>query len=348
MEFSNIKEEIVYHKFKFDRERIKQFLEKQNLKFDKDISYTVNLKDENKIVATGSFSGKVLKCIAVDPEYKGMGLSNRIVTHLVQEQYHRGNTHLFLYTKPENKKMFTELGFHTISEIPSKVILMENVQNGIETYLKEISKYKIDKKIVSSIVVNCNPFTLGHQYLIEYAASRSDQVNVFVVWEDRSSFPADIRYKLVVDGVKHLSNVVVHKGKDYIISDATFPSYFIKDEQEIVKTHALLDLKVFTEHIAPALGISRRYVGEEPYCPVTKNYNEVMKKVLPEGGIEVFVIPRLTKGDTAVSASKVRECIRKGNLSEVKNLVPETTYAFLESEEAQEIINKIRMSHKRH
>lgn len=322
--------------------RLGAFLNKQGLTLDKDIEYSMALTDSGRIAAAGSFTGRVLKCIAVDEEYKGRGLSARVVTHLVNEQYRRGRTHLFVYTKPENKPIFSELGFYPVSEVPSKVVLMENRVDGIKKYLEEISAGRKKGCFSAAVVVNCNPFTLGHQYLIEYAAARYNILDVFVLWEDKSGFPSETRYRLVNEGVQHIPNAVVHKGKDYIISEATFPSYFIKEYQDYVETHAKLDLTVFTDHIAPALGIVKRFVGEEPYCPVTSVYNCIMKEVLPAKGIDVEVVPRISHKGKAISASRVRELIQIGEMDKVKELVPETTYNYLISSEAEEIIKRIQ------
>ena len=46
-----------------------------------------------------------------------------------------------------------------------------------------------------------------------------------------------------------------------LVSNATFPSYFLKDEAAVIDGHARLDLAVFTK-IAAALNITARYVGE--------------------------------------------------------------------------------------
>ena len=348
MWYDNIREQVINLQLQAERRQLQEFLKKQNLSLDRDIEYTVALFDGEKRAAAGSFGGRILKCIAVDEEYKNMGLSSKVVTHLVNEAYSRGKTHLFIYTKPENKIIFSELGFYAIAEVPSKVALMENRPDGIKKYLEEIAKDNGDKKASTAVIVNCNPFTLGHKYLIDYAASRCERLHVFVLWEDKSSFPAEVRYRLVEEGVRHLSNVVLHKGKDYIISDATFPSYFIKEYQELVETHARLDLEIFSRYIAPALGINRRFVGEEPYCKVTAAYNAVMNEVLPAYGIDVQVVPRKIKDGCPISASRVRELIREGKLDEVKLLVPESTYRFLLSSEAERIIKHIQPNSQRH
>ena len=196
--------------------------------------------------------------------------------------------------------IFSDLGFYPIAEVPSKVVLMENKPTGINNYLKEIiqknEQILLDHKSKNrsgAIIVNCNPFTLGHQYLIEYAAFKCQTLHIFVLQEDKSSFQSEIRYSLVKEGIQHLDNVVLHTGKDYIISDATFPSYFIKEFQDVVETHARLDLEIFTSYIAPTLGIQKRFVGEEPYCKVTAAYNSVMQEVLPAHGMEIEVVPRM-------------------------------------------------------
>lgn len=328
-----------------EKECLKAFLSGQGLSMDRDIEYSMVLTDRERIVATGSFSDRILKCIAVDDEYKGLGLSARVITHLVNEEYARCRTHLFIYTKPENRQIFSELGFYPIAEVPGKVVLMENRQDGILRYLDEITAQTGTIIPSAAVVVNCNPFTSGHKYLLEYAAARCKMLHVFVVWEDRSVFPAEVRYRLVREGIAHLPGVIVHKGRDYIISNATFPSYFIKLYEDVVETHARLDLEIFSQYMAKRLDIRKRFVGEEPYCPVTSAYNQMMLRVLPPRGIEVEVVPRITSGTGAISASRVRELLGRGEMDLVKEMVPETTFRFLLSEEGEQIINRIKSTY---
>lgn len=341
MEYLNLEEAII-EKNDFKRlKEVEEFLLKQELRFDKSIEYTVAVYDEGKMIATGSFEDRILKCIAVDDNYKGMGISNKIVSDLINEEYRRGNSHLFIYTKPRNYGIFEDLGFYKVAEVTNKVILLENNPYGIRNFIEEIKKKKVDGKVISTVVVNCNPFTLGHKFLIEKASRESDIVHVFVVWEDKSVFPSKVRYELVKEGLQHLDNVVLHKGEDYIISRATFPSYFIKKQDEMVKIHSLLDIEIFIKYIVPALGINRRYVGEEPLCPVTNVYNSTMKEILPSHEVQVIEVPRMSIGKDVTSASRVRRLIKEHKLSEVKALVPDTTYKFLSSKEAVPILAKI-------
>ncbi|MFT9497516.1 [citrate (pro-3S)-lyase] ligase [Anaerosolibacter sp.] len=348
MEFEQFTEYRISLNNKKEVENIKAFLALHGLQLDSDVEYTVGVFDGERLVATGSICGKVLKCIAVDKEYQGLGIANKLVSHLIHEEYQRGNTHLFIFTKPENYTMFYELGFHKIAEVPNSVMLMENHPAGIKNFIEEIKKQNKSGQKISAVIMNCNPFTLGHLYLIEKAARESDILHIFVVWEERSSFPAEVRYRLIEEGTKHLSNIVLHKGKDYIISSATFPTYFIKEYQRVVEIHASLDLEIFRSYIAPALGITKRFIGEEPYCPVTRTYNRIMKEYLPQKGIEVVEIPRLHRGENAISASQVRRYIREGDVDKTQRFVPKTTYEFLTSVEAEPIIEMIQRDNRRH
>ncbi len=331
-----------------DRNQVSSFLSEQGLSLAQDVGYTLAVFRKGEMIGTGSLEGRVLKSIAVKKNYQGTGVTNKIVSELVNEAYYRGQRHLFVYTKPENRKFFEDLGFYGVAEVTDRVCLLENQKEGIQGFVRELKREKIKGEIIGSIVMNCNPFTLGHQYLIEKAAKECDGVHVFVLWEERSSFPSNVRYELVKKGVAHLSNVRVHKGRDYVISGATFPSYFIQGDEAVVEAQASLDVTVFKEYIAPALGINRRYVGEEPYCAVTSLYNKTMGKILPKAGIEVRVIPRKKREELAISASMVRKGLAEQGVGSVRSLVPESTYHFLLSGEARGIIEKLGKENRRH
>ena len=199
----------------------------------------------------------------------------------------------------------------------------------------------------AAVVVNCNPFTLGHKAVIAQASEENDSVIIFVVSEDRSVFPFPVRLNLVKLGVVDLSNVVVVPTGDYYVSLATFPAYFTR-EQDVIEAQTKLDATLFAAKIAPAVGVSVRYAGDEPYCPVTASYNQALAKVLPELGIECKVVPRIAVADEAVSASRVRDLLKSKTWCEIKKLVPDTTFQFLKSEEARPIIEKIQQISSRH
>lgn len=224
------------------------------------------------------------------------------------------------------------------------VVLMENNPKGLQGYLESL-KPVVDKENIASVVVNCNPFTYGHHHLIKQAASLSDWVHVFVVMEDKSTFPSHVRMALVQAGTKDINNISIHEGRDYIISSATFPSYFLEEDKNLVEEHAKLDLQLFGKEIAKHLGIVKRFIGHEPFNKTTALYNQVMKDHLPTLGVEVMEIPRLKKQGVAISASSVRQALFDKDLETIATLVPPSTYAYLRSDGARPVIEKIETSY---
>ena len=323
-------------------EKIKALLEGEGIRPDANLDYTCAVTDEDyNVLATGSCFKNTLRCMAVSHEHQGEGLMNTVVTHLIDVQYQRGNTRLYLYTKCSSAKFFADLGFHEIVRIEDELVFMENSRTGFSDYLARLKKEYREGSSVAAIVMNANPFTLGHRYLTERAAKENDVVHLFAVSEDASLIPYSVRKKLILDGVADLPNVFVHDSGPYIISSATFPSYFQRDEESVIRGHALLDLTIFTQ-IADTLGITVRYVGEEPKSLVTGIYNEIMQRELPLHGIRCVVIPRKEYNGEVVSASTVRKALQEENWTLLQNLVPEATYRYFRSEEAALLLARIR------
>lgn len=182
---------------------------------------------------------------------------------------------------------------------------------------------------IGAIVMNCNPFTKGHRYLIEQAASQVDYLYVFVVQEDKSVFPFEDRIQMVNAGTKNLANVLVLPSGDYIISQKTFEQYFTKDQVETVDDMDY-DVHIFGEVVAKEFGITVRFVGEEPYDKVTHKYNETMKRILPEYDIEVVEIPRISNAEgEIISASKVRKYLQEHNIEALQSMLPDSTLEYL-------------------
>ena len=315
------------------KQKLVEFLAENGLTYDEHIESTVNLIDEDgKIAATGSLHDNVLKCIAVSENYQGYGLSTRIVTQVCNLAVERGKTHLFLFTKPENKQMFLDMGFYPILSTQD-VLLAENSKTGIKSYVAKLKRR--EGNTIGAIVVNCNPFTYGHRYLIETAAKQCDVLHLFVLSEDKSYFSADVRYELVRQGVADLDNVLLHRTSDYLISSAVFPTYFIKEKFKADDANCELDIRIFCEYFAKELGITRRFVGTEPECRVTSAYNAKLKELLPQYGITLTEIERKTFGELPISASTVRRLLKEGDLAAVEKLVPPTTFAYLKAHSAE-------------
>ena len=185
--------------------------------------------------------------------------------------------------------------------------------------------------------MNCNPFTLGHQYLVEYAAARVDKLYIFVVEEDKSEFPFADRIELVRQGVQKFSNVEVLPSGKFIISQTTFSGYFNKAELQDVQVDSSEDVEIFGREIAPTLGITVRFAGEEPTDNVTRQYNETMKEILPRYGVEFCQIPRKEFDGEPISASKVRAALKVGDFDKIKKLVPKSTLQYLRKRTGQEV-----------
>lgn len=323
-----------------------KLLEKCGLRRDAMLDYSCGLYDgDGRLIATGSSFGNTLRCLASDPEQRGEGLMSTVVSELMRVQAERGNSHVFLYTKPENSELFSDLGFYEVAAGPAdsrdSAVLMENRRSGFKTWLKSLADETpsdIPKDRIAAVVMNANPFTLGHRYLVERAASENSLVHLFVLSEDVSAFPLSARREMVRRGVLDLPNVVCHDSGSYMISSATFPSYFFSDDEYAVRAQARLDLAVFAR-VAQALGIGRRYVGSEPLSSTTKIYNEIMASELSGHGIECILVPRLEIGGRPVSASFVRAALSGGDTDAAFEMLPRSTREVICSEQCVELMD---------
>lgn len=307
----------------------KALLERSGLEPDTQWESTVLIWDDEQLIAAASRKGNLLKCIAVDDTRQGEGLTATLLTQLRQDAFGCGHSHLFLYTKPKNKAMFSSLFFYPIAETDT-VLLMENRKDGIGSFLDTLPVTPCDGT-VGAAVMNCNPFTKGHRYLIETAAKDCDRFYVFVLSEDQSEFSARDRMEMVKLGTADLQNVTVLPTGPYLISSATFPTYFLKDRDSAEQVHCLLDIEIFCRYYVPKFGITRRYVGTEPLSQMTDLYNQALQSHLPQRGIDLHLIPRLELEGTPVSASAVRSYMQNGEYRILKQLLPETTCEYLKS-----------------
>jgi [citrate (pro-3S)-lyase] ligase len=339
----------------FDIKLVSEFL--GSLGFDyipEDVDYTMILYNLNEeVIGTGSYKGRVLKYVAVAPKFREGAAFAQIVTHLIDIviQEHK---HIFVYTKPRNLEVFKGLGFTEIATAEPLFSVLEFGYENIKTYQDYLRSIKQEVSVgdIAAIVVNCNPFTKGHKYLIEKACKENRLVYLFIVEEDRSSFTFDVRWRLIKEELGHIENLVMVKGGNYVVSGTIFPSYFLKEENpgDIAAKQAELDVITFMRYIVPILNINKRYVGTEMYSPVTAAYNEAMVKYLPTNGVELLEIPRITCGGEGnyISASKVRKAIREDKMEEILEFLPDSTKNFLLSEESAEIKDKIKNTVSRH
>ncbi len=291
--------------------------------------YTALMWDGDDLAATGARDGSILKYLAVHPEHQGEDLLSAIITELRRDAFEKGYRHLFIYTKPSNKFVFSSLFFYPIIETDN-VLFMENKKGGISDFINMLPEGD-PNGITGALVMNCNPFTLGHRYLVEKASCECDRVYVFVLSEEGSGFSSRDRLEMVKLGTKDLENVTVLETGPYLISSATFPTYFLKDRDLADKVACDMDIEIFTEYFVPRLCIKRRYVGTEPHSPMTEKYNEALKGALPKRGIELHEIERKISDGDAISASRVRALIKSGETKSLSSLLPQTTIDYLKN-----------------
>lgn len=320
------------------RRQIEMFLQTNGLRYD-DVDYYAAIVDESsdEMIAGGGLKGSVIKCVAVADGHKGEAVANVIVSHLIAKANAEGCQCVKLYTKPDNRQLFESLSFRLIAESPN-AILMETGVGGIEKYSDELrvksEELKNDESVVSNarkpigvIVMNANPFTLGHRFLVEQSSELVERLYVVVVREDCSMFSYNERKAMVSQGVRDIGNVVVVDGSDYAVSAATFPTYFLKQLSDATDTQIILDLDLYRRRIAPALGATIRFFGSEPTDPLTRRYNELMHQQLGEE--HVHEIQRKQQEGSAISASRVRKAMVEGCLWDAIQLVPPTTIPYI-------------------
>ena len=324
------------------RHQVEDFLGSNGLRLGEVDLYMAVLDGEGGILAGGGLQRDIIKCLAVSPAARSLGLSVPLISRLISIAADRGFTAVKVFTKPENRPMFESLGFKLLASAP-KAILMENGR-GLEDYCAYLRGHRsgavvggagVEGTAVSGpvaevsvdgncpgpvagksgemgvIVMNANPFTLGHRYLVEQAAgvissgaqgAESRRLVIIPVKEDASRFPYEERVEMIRKGSDEVADVV--EGSDYQISAATFPTYFLKDLSDAAETQMRLDIDLFGRHIAPALGATVRFVGSEPTDPLTARYNELMKELLPSYGVRLVEIPRLKLGPSTSSGTE--------------------------------------------
>lgn len=327
------------------RRRVEAFLAANGLRLAPLDRYVVVTRDEDgdEILAGGGLDGNVIKCVAVSESARSEGLMNILVSRLIAIAREEGRDSVKAFTKPENEGIFKSLGFALIASSP-KAILMENGRGGLPEYKKYLASLARPGRN-GAIVMNANPFTKGHRYLVEQAASQVDNLYVIVVKEDRSRFPYVERKAMIEAGCAGLDNVVVCEGSDYAISAATFPTYFLKKLDDATDTQIALDLDLFVNHIAQPLGVTVRFAGSEPEDALTRRYNELMAEILPGTSVAVvrqarrpidFVeIPRLEQKGKPLSATSLRRALDKGGFKEAMEYIPKSTIPYLVADLAE-------------
>lgn len=334
-----------------DSEKMKQvqvLLKENSILLDPLTEVTYGVFENKELVATASRYGATIRSVAIRARYQGSNLIAQLMSVVIQSVYDLGYDNVFVFTGQKQVKTFKRLGFFEVVTCNSDVVLLERKPHGLAAYLKTLEAYKVSAQDVGTIVMNANPFTLGHLYLVEEAKKQCDFLFIWVVKENASAVPYEDRLQLIRSGVSHLKQVYVLEGTDYVISKATFPSYFSSNDLDLVTRYAETDLRLFGQHLAPTLGIKKRFVGTEPYCQVTATYNTLMQELLPKYGVEVIEISRKEQSGQVISASRVRQLVLDKQYGLLRQWVPETTLRYLLSDKGKATLEGRLKPNERH
>lgn len=304
---------------------IEIFLNKFSLRLDPNLTKTLYIEnDNNEIIGTISCQDYIIKDLAVDENYQSENLASLLVNEILN--YFRLNNiyNYQVFTKPIYKNIFISFGFTTIIET-DKVIMLEGGVTKINDKIKEIKNVLTNKfgeinenTDLGCVVINGNPITNGHVHLIEQASKNHKLVVLFVVEEDKSDFTFEERFSFAYLSTMRLGNVCVVPSSKYIVSSSTFPSYFLKDENEVTEQYSKIDALIFKEYFMKNLYIKKRYVGTETIQKMV-HYNNVLKQILQE---KLVIIERLSENKEVISASKVRTLLKQNKYDEALNYVP--------------------------
>ncbi|GHV51124.1 citrate (pro-3S)-lyase] ligase [Synergistales bacterium] len=321
-----------------EREEVISLLARSSLAFDEGAELIALIRskerDGERLAATASLFGNVIRMVAVDRDFQEEGLSASAVSALLEASRAGGRHHVFIYTKQDAAARFAMIGFKRVAETDTAALL-EIGAPGAEDYREYLANSRIDAGAgkIGAIVLNGNPFTLGHRYLIERASELCGALYVIVVEEERSLFSFKDRFAMAELGVKDIGakNTAVLRSGEYAVSAATFPSYFLKDRAvlSVAEQQTRLDIAVFLNVYAPPLGLNARFAGSEPTSAVTAVYNDTMRRILPQNGIEFFEIERAEAAGKAVSASAVRDMLSSGATEHIREYLPESTITYL-------------------
>ncbi len=308
-----------------ERAKVVEFLASFGLGYESNGEQTIYAEENDRIVGTVSSAGYVIKCLAVAQDMQSENLAVTLVSEIIKRLASADVFYYQVFTKPQYKPVFQSLGFTPLVET-DKVCFLEGGDGNINNELKALATrltYNLDIDVsaqndIACVVLNGNPFTEGHLYLVEKAASEHDYCVVFVLEEEGSMFTFKERNALAFLACRPLKNVVVVPSTKYIVSRSTFPGYFLKTQDETTRQYAKFDAMIFAQYFMPYLGISTRYVGTET-VDYMQTYNQTLSEVL---GDKLVLVERKKIDGQVVSAKHVRALLADGKILEAAQLVP--------------------------
>jgi len=317
----------------------RRLIESHGLRFEPEFDDLVGLYEDGQLVACGARAGYILKMLVIEPSHQGTDALGGLVTKLVESAIVAGHDTVFVFTMPQNVASFEAMNFRMLVTHGQTALLEHGP--GLEAYIGSHAS-QIVQGNNGAVVINGNPFTLGHLHLVECAARQVDRLYLFVVREDQSIFPFAVRFSLAQEATAHLQNVTILDTSRYAVSAGTFPAYFMKRLDEVAAAQMQIDLLLFAQRIAPRFHVACRFVGQEPTCETTAAYNKMMAEVLGAYSIRCVEFPRILAGGLPISATRVRDAFAGNDVDTLRELVPSSTLAFLQSPSARPIAERLR------
>jgi [citrate (pro-3S)-lyase] ligase len=340
-----------------DYVQARSLLQTAGLELPEGISFGLGWYEDAALEGAGFLAGNILCGICVLPSRQGAGLASAIVSRLIQHAAAQGMGKVMLFTSPMEASKFQGIGLKPVARSPHAALLefgqpdcgawLEHARGVIQERRQAMPLAFPDLSSLpaGAVVMNANPLTRGHLHLVRTALLSCAYLCVFVVEEEASVFPFDVRLELVRQGLRQEPRAIVLPSGPYMVSRASFPAYFTGRAAH-KRVHGELDSAIFAERIAAGLDIGIRFVGREPSCEITAGYNAALQEILPRHGITCVEIERLGCDGTAISASRVRELLAgpeaEPDWDALHALVPETTFAFLRSEGMRDIRESLR------
>ena len=311
-----------------DIDAARALIEAEGLQFEERYDDLVGVFEAGEMTGCGARLGRVLKMLVVHPEHRGGAVLGEIITELMRRDCGRQSGCYFIFTKPCAIQSFERLNFRLlVQHSPSRIGLLEN-RNGLHQFLRRQAALARSGRN-GAVVINSDPFSRGHQHLIESAAPQVERLYVFIPSDGDFAFPVDVRVMLARRGLSHLDNVTVVESGPYVLSDATFPGYFLKPGQSKDELRLEMDMALFAQHLAPFFHIDARFVGAEPLDPIARAHSRIMETCLAEHGIRLVQIARAKVGDLWINTRHIRQAISDADIERIRDFVPATTFDYL-------------------
>ena len=341
----------------FFRNQVEAFLRENGLRMEELDHYYACTSPDGSILAGAGIKADIIKCVAVAPSARSEGFMLPLLSRVVSDAAAKGVLNLKVFTKPENREIFESIGFKVLASAP-KAVLMENGR-GLEKYCEYLlCQRQPSARKCGVIVMNANPFTLGHKYLIEKALEQVDHLFVIPVKEDASAFPYLERIAMIRAAIQPDSSVMPDSDRasaqpsaeQNYFSGRCPKNQFSSANASPAHADARITVLEGSDYCISAATFPTYFLKDLSDAAETQMRLDIdlfERHIMPALGATVrfvgsepldpltarynalmhnaVVIPRLE----AISASRVRAAIEAGDYASAAALCPSTTHPYL-------------------